>query len=101
MMSAELEAVEKDFFHGGLTVGTSVVQLTDNQLRLMKGVIIKADAANTNIIYVGGPNVATSGTTTKGLALAAGEGVYIPLAFAHRLYVIAGAASQNLSFFAV
>lgn len=97
----QLEAVTKTLIHGQTTVGTSAVQLTTNAEVLVKGVLIKAAAANSASIFVGKAGVAATGATNGGLALAAGEGIFIPVEDASTIWLISTTGSQGVSFLGI
>lgn len=75
--------------HGGGTAGTAVSQIDGNERDIIQ-ISIRAAAANSGTIYVGGSGV----TTSDGWPLAAGESVDIGVSRAEAIYLIASAASQ-------
>ena len=82
------------FSAGSGTVGTSPVQLPGGLVK--KHVVIKANAGNTNVVMVGGPN-----TVASGFVLAAGEQtppIYVD--DLGKIWVKGGAASQSFSWLA-
>ncbi len=91
------------FSHGRKSsVGTSAVQLTAAIAHLGKGVQIKADAANSGTVYVGGSTVtADAADATDGFPLSAGEGLLVPVDDPSKVYLIGSAAGQKVFFFAI
>jgi hypothetical protein len=84
-------------FHGVLgSIGTTALQLTTNASPLNTGIRIKALAGNTNKVYVGLVGV----TTATGYELSAGNDVQVPCKDASTIYVIGGAAGQEVRFIA-
>ncbi len=83
--------------HFGGTVGTSQAQLPSNPGTRM--VMIKADPANTDNIFLGKTGLtADFNATTGGFPLDAGqESPWMPVKNTNELFVIGGAASQNYS----
>lgn len=92
---------------GQVSVGTSEVQLMPviaGRRQIRYGVIVKADADNGGIVYVG----ATGVLTTDGIELTAGESVTIPInddsgpdQEETLLYGIATLAAQGVSFLTI
>lgn len=84
-----------------VAVGTSTVQLGSSTVPFQGGCQLKADPANSGVVYVGYATTVTAGTTaaTDGIPLSAGEGYFISphrgLSLS-RIYVIASAASQKI-----
>lgn len=72
--------------------GTSV-QLTSSTVDCRKGVLVKANGANTDKIYVGESGV----TTTTGFELAATEQVVLPVLTASEVYAISASGTQSAS----
>jgi len=98
------ESVTGPFFHGHVLVGTTAVKLTTSQpsILLRKGIIVRADSANTVDIYLGNAFVTADNVVgTGGLPIASGEAVFIPLDDPTLLYIRATVASQDLAWFAV
>jgi len=84
------------FSHGQVTVGITAVQLPSASA--VKGVLVKAHKDNTGKVYVGNSSTVT---TSTGFELAAGEAVVIEVDNANRIWVIADAADQKISWIAV
>ncbi len=80
-------------YHGQITVGTSAQQITSSDIRLMRGLLIKADNDNSGNVYVGN---SSSVTTSNGFRLAAGEGIEVEIDNANKIYVIADASNQKI-----
>jgi len=87
---------QTSFSHGQETVGTSAVQLTSASAT--KGVLVKAHKGNSGTVYVGN---SSSVSTTNGFELGAGEAVEIEVDNANKIWVIADAADQKVSWVAV
>ena len=86
------------FLNGVVTVGTNEVQLFPNGIsNVMKGVQLKAAAGNADVIYVGRAGV----TSVTGFPLAAGEGLFLPINDADKIYAISGAVSQAFNWLAL
>lgn len=97
-----VEDLSSDFWTGSLAVGAAAVQLLPTPLPVQKGVQIKADAANTGIIYVGKLGVtAASADVTDGLPIAAGEGIFVPIKDVTKIYIISDTAAQESYWMAV
>lgn len=77
---------------GRQAIGTTRVQLTHTRA-LVRGITLKAVAANAGVIFVGGPEV----TTTTGWPLPVNETIFIPVSSLEQIFVIADTADQNLS----
>lgn len=82
------------------SIGTSAVQLTTNTT-ICVGVLLKAPTANTASVYVGPSTVtADSADATDGFIIEPGEGVFVTIDNASKLYAISSATGQKL-FFAI
>lgn len=80
------------------TVGTTAKQLSTVERPLVSGARIKALAGNADVVYVG----SSSGiSVSQGYPLAAGEELPIPVSSLHKVWVIAGAASQGYAVFSI
>jgi hypothetical protein len=98
-------SVTNSFSYGsGSGIGSGVaVRLTSVSFDCKKGVLVKADSANTSAIYVGNSGVrnAVGGfLSSTGFKLSASEATVFPVLRPDSLYVIADSGSQNVSFFA-
>ena len=77
------------------TVGTSAAQLTGaSEAVLYSGVLLKAEASNSDVIYVGFSDGVTS---ANGYILGSGDVLPIPVEKATDIWIIGGAASQDYS----
>lgn len=56
------------------------------------GILVQASKANGGIVYVGAQGV----TTTNGIALAAGESVFLPVSSPSRIFVVGSVAAQTV-----
>jgi hypothetical protein len=81
---------QPSFAHRRIAVGTTPTQLTATATPAKKGVLVKALAANTAPVYVGGPTV----SITNGYELSPTEEVFIPVDDASKIYVVAASAQQ-------
>jgi hypothetical protein len=82
-------------------IDATAEQVTTTSTPVSYGTTLKADAANTDVVYVGYANTVTAKTaaTTDGYPLAAGEEYFVPRCKAddvNKIWVIAGAANQQL-----
>jgi hypothetical protein len=91
---------QSSFDHGSKgSIGLTALQLTASSITAKKGVLVKASAANTGIIYVGNSDVTANSTeATDGYELYAGEAVLIEVDNANKIYVIASATGQKVFF---
>ncbi|MEM4531048.1 MAG: hypothetical protein QXY39_04200 [Thermofilaceae archaeon] len=80
--------------HGQVTVGTSVVQLPNVSIPAGFTVVIRADLANTGVIYIGESDVSAS----NGFPLAAGDAVLLRIDNLNRVYAVASADNQKLAY---
>lgn len=89
-------------WNGSKTVGTSAVAVFSAHYPILKGVQLKADPDNSDVIYIGSGLSVTAGTDGDhdGLPLQAGEGLFVPAANMTTITAIAGAASQKLFWYA-
>jgi len=83
-------------------VDTTAEQITSTSFATKFGVVLKADAANTGIIYVGNSDV-TAGNTdaTDGFPLSAGETITLEVTNSNIPYAIASANNQVIYWMAV
>lgn len=91
------EDLSPDFQAGTTTIGTAATQVLPIQIDVCKGVQLKADAGNSGVIHIGRSNV----TTTDGMPLAAGEGLFIPVSDVTKITAIATAVSQKIYWLSV
>lgn len=88
---------QTDFNHGQTDVGTTAVQLTETPTACVKGVLVKAFSTNSGIVYLGKSGV----TVDNGYELTAGETVVVEVDNVNKVYVIASAAGQKVSWIGV
>jgi len=84
------------------SIGTTAVRITTSDTYCAFGVLVKAAAGNTGIVYIG-PSDVTAGTAdaTDGVELSAGDAILIEVDNANKVYVIASAADQKVFWAAV
>ena len=92
--------------HGSFTVSGSAIQLSGTSVPFLRGVYVKAAAANAGKVYVGLSSAVTanSASSTDGYELSAGQEFLVPAAAADDLtevYVIASQASQKIFWFTI
>jgi len=92
-----------DWDHGSnLDVGTTAEALTTTSFKCAKSILIKADAGNTGIVYVGQSDVTAGDTAaTDGIPLAAGEALELEVSDISNIYVIASVTAQKVYWIAV
>lgn len=95
-MNNEVTSVEGRLQNGQQVVGTTRLTLSGD-VRLARGVTILALAANTGIVYVGGPEV----STTSGYPLVAGATLFVPARLVSQINLVASLAAQNVAWVAV
>lgn len=93
----QITVTEADFSHNQVEVGTTAVQLTGTSTPCKKGVLVKALSTNGDKVYVGKSGV----TTGTGYELIAEDTVTIEVDNVNKVYAIAGAASQKVSWIGV
>jgi len=94
----------QSFFTGGNSdVDAAAEALTARDVPLRKGIVVKAAAANTGIVYVGPASTVTADAdaTTGGYPLSAGDAVGFEINNANLIYVIASAVNQSVSWLGV
>jgi len=83
--------------HGSTSVGVTAVQVTATSELAHKGLLIKADNANTGTIYMGNSDVTANTTAaTDGFQLGPGESVELEVEDPSIVYARASAASQKV-----
>ena len=95
--------VQETLDHGSnLDIDTTAEQITTTSFAVKRGVAVKADAANSGIVYIGNSDV-TAGTTagTDGIPLSAGESVEMEVDNPNKLYAIASANDQKVYWMAL
>ena len=96
-------AAVSTFDHGSnLDIDTAAEQITTTSITCKYGVQIKADDDNTGDLYIGNSDV-TAGTTaaTDGFRLKPGQGLFVPVDNANKVYAIASANNQKAWFLAI
>ena len=95
--------VAATFHHGrNSDIDTTAEPLTIARHRLSRGVQLKAAASNSATIYVGNDDVTiNSNDATDGFPLEAGDALFLPVDSPHKVYLIAAAANQALSWLGV
>ena len=83
--------------NGQASIGTTASQLTTTSKRLNRGLNVKALAANTDKVYVGGQGVTASGAT-GGYELSAGQAVPVSAADQNQVYAISASGTQVVCF---
>jgi len=85
------------------SIGATALQLTSVSRKLLRGVKVKADSANsTNFVYVGlsGVTAGIAAPTTDGYKLAVNAEVEIPIDDPSKLYVIGSTTNLAVSWIA-
>ena len=85
-----------------LDIDTSAEQITSTSYAANVGVLFRADADNSGVVYLGNSDV-TAGTTasTDGLPLSAGDAVFLQISNANLVYAIGSAVNQKIYFMVV
>jgi hypothetical protein len=85
-----------------LDIDTSAEQITGTSYPANVGVLFRADADNSGVIYLGNSDV-TAGTTaaTDGFPLSSGDGVFLQISNANLIYAIGSAVNQKIYFMVV
>lgn len=102
-ISETLSDVVSVFDHGSnRDIDASAEQITSTSYTPVFGVLLRADPANTGIIYIGNSDV-TAGTTaaTDGMPLQAGESLLLKVNNVNIPYAIASVANQVIYWLAV
>ena len=92
------------FYTGGNSdVDATAEALTTRDVPLRKGIVVKAAAANSGIVYVGPSSSVTadSDATTGGFPLSAGDSVTIEVNNANLVYCIGSVTNQAVSWLGV
>ena len=86
-----------------LDVDGSAEQLIAVSHPATTAVLVRADAENSGVVYLGDSASVTAGTlgSTDGLPLSAGDAISIPVTNANLIYAIGSAANQKLFFLAI
>lgn len=100
-MAAEVkDTAASPIKHGHKAVGTTAVQLVvKNPQTMYKGVLLRADDANTVAVYVGGASnvTANNAESTGGMPLPAGSSMLVPAEDATDIWLIATASAQDIA----
>ena len=85
-----------------LDIDTSAEQITLTSYPATVGVLFRADADNSGVVFLGNSDV-TAGTTaaTDGLPLSAGDAVFLQISNANLVYAIGSAVNQKVYFMVV
>jgi hypothetical protein len=88
------------FDHGRKSaIGTTAVSLVAASNKVTRGVQLKAAADNTALVFVGNSDVTTdSADATDGFPLAAGEGLFVAVDDASKIYLRASSGTQKVFF---
>lgn len=94
---------ESSLDHGSnLDIDIVAEQITSTSFAAKKGVILKADSANSGIIYIGNSDVTAGDTAaTDGIPLSAGESIEIEIDNPNKLYAIGSAVNQKVYWLAI
>ena len=87
--------------HGGLSVGTSRIQLTSWDKPQIKGVLVQAAPSNTANVRIGGKDVNTTFGMHGGLILAPGSSLTVPIEKASDLFCISTENDQHVTWMAI
>ena len=95
--------VAATFHHGrNSDIDTAAEPLTTARPKLSRGVQLKAAASNSATIYVGNDDVTINANdATDGFPLEAGDALFLPVDSPHKIYLIAAAPNQALSWLAI
>lgn len=91
------------FSHGRKAgIGTSATALTSQSRPASRGVQIKADEDNTGVVYVGNSGLTVlTDEATDGFPLEAGEGLFVPIDDANKVFLISETGGQAVHFLVV
>lgn len=95
--------VAATFHHGrNSDIDTVAEPLTTARPHLSRGVQLKASASNSATIYVGNHDVTINANdVTDGFPLEPGDALFLPVDSPHKIYLIAAAVNQSLSWLGV
>ena len=98
MLQAQLkEAVSGGIEHNQVTVGVAAVRLSPRSYNFRYGILIRADSANTDPIYLGDSSV----TSANGFPLLKGDSIILPITDSIDLYCISTGAAQEVAWIGV
>lgn len=85
-----------------LDIDTTAEQVTSTSYPATVGVLFRADADNSGVIYLGNSDV-TAGTVaaTDGLPLSSGDAIFLQISNANLVYAIGSAVNQKVFFMVV
>lgn len=87
-----------EFKTGVVTIGVTAAKLLNSGHRAYSYVLLEADAANGNDVYVGHDG---SVSASNGWRLDAGQNVMIPINDPSKIWIIGGAADQKVKWLLV
>ena len=90
-------AAQSDFVYGQTTISTIETQLVVISIPCRRGVLIKALSTNTGIVYIGKAGV----TVASVYELTAGETVSIEIDNVNKIFAVADAIGQKVSWIGV
>jgi hypothetical protein len=100
--------VTKDIRYGHKVVGATAVRLTNVSTKMVQGILLRAPGdldptPNTHTIWIGnnGSVTADSAVATGGMPLVPGASITIPAQDVNDIWVIAGAAAQDIAWIGV
>lgn len=84
------------------SIGTSAVQVNSSSIAASNSITVRADTANTGVVYIG-PSTVTANTTagTDGIPLTAGESITVPLNNINIVYAIGSATGQKVFYMVI
>ena len=82
---------------GVVTLGTSAAALASSPTRNKSGFWLRADLANTAVVYIGGSDA----SATKGYPLAAGDAVHVAIEDLANVYAMSPSSNQILRYLGV
>ncbi len=100
-MDIDHEAVE-NLHHGHTAVGTTAVVLTNLDLPIYKGILLRCpgesdDTPNTATVYVGGPGVTADASATGGMPILPGTAIFLPVSEVSLVYLVSQGAAQDVA----
>ena len=91
-----------ELHHGHTAVGGTAVQLTNLAFQLDRGLLVKADAANSAPVWIGRKAVtADSHSDTGGMPVEPGEALVLPVDDPSKVFAISTAADQDLAWMGI
>ena len=89
--------------HGHQAAGTSRVRLTDLDIPVLKGVLLRCPGSeddgggNTASVWVGGAGVTADSTATGGMPILPGDSLFVPIERPMSLFIISTDADQDVA----